>query len=116
LDNREKRFSGAAEPVTALVVSGMNDVLNSQGYTKASWLNRIPRAAWALLAIIAISANVMLGLYMRRGRSMGALILVLPTIISVALLLIADIDAPRGGLIQVEPENLMSLAESLGLK
>jgi hypothetical protein len=47
---------------------------------------------------------------------MGALILVLPTIISVALLLIADIDAPRGGLIQVEPENLMSLAESLGLK
>jgi hypothetical protein len=101
-------------PVTALVVSGMNDVLNSQGYTKASWLNRIPRAAWALLAIIAISANVMLGLYMRRGRSMGALSLVLPTIISVAFLLIADIDAPRGGLIHVEPENLMSLAESLG--
>lgn len=33
-------------PVTALAVSGMNDVLNSQGYTQAAWWNRIPVAAW----------------------------------------------------------------------
>jgi len=30
-------------PVTALTVAGMNDVLNSQGYTQAAWWNRIPR-------------------------------------------------------------------------
>ena len=29
-------------PVVALAVSGMNDVLNSQGYTQAAWWNRIP--------------------------------------------------------------------------
>src|SRR6516162_11626267 len=29
-------------PVAALAVSGMNDVLNSQGYTQAAWGNRIP--------------------------------------------------------------------------
>ena len=29
-------------PVLALAVSGMNDVLNSQGYTQAAWWNRIP--------------------------------------------------------------------------
>jgi len=28
-------------PVIALAVSGMNDVLNSQGYTQAAWWNRI---------------------------------------------------------------------------
>ena len=33
-------------PVMALVVSGMNDVLNSQGYTQAAWCNRIPTSAW----------------------------------------------------------------------
>ena len=33
-------------PVVALAVSGMNDVLNSQGYTQAAWRNRIPTAAW----------------------------------------------------------------------
>src|SRR2546430_17441339 len=31
--------------VVALVISGMNDVLNSQGYTQAAWWNRIPLAA-----------------------------------------------------------------------
>lgn len=33
--------------VEALTVSGMNDVLNSQGYTQAAWWNRIPIGAWA---------------------------------------------------------------------
>ena len=34
----------AAQPtfMVALAVSGMNDVLNSQGYTQAAWWNRIP--------------------------------------------------------------------------
>lgn len=48
-------------PVVALVISGMNDVLNSQGYSQAAQLNRIPSAAWALLASIAIFANMLLG-------------------------------------------------------
>jgi hypothetical protein len=29
-------------PLTALAVAGMNDVLNSQGYTLAAWRNRLP--------------------------------------------------------------------------
>ncbi len=29
-------------PVAALAVAGMNDVLNTQGYTQAAWWNRIP--------------------------------------------------------------------------
>ena len=39
--------------------------------------------------------------------------MVLPLVVSVALLLIADIDAPRHGLIRVSPQNLQSLAKSL---
>jgi hypothetical protein len=38
----------------ALVVNGMNDVLNSQGYTLAAWRNRIPLAAWALMMTIGV--------------------------------------------------------------
>jgi hypothetical protein len=46
------RANAAAQPsaISALAVSGMNDVLNSQGYTQAAWLNRIPTAAWMLMA------------------------------------------------------------------
>src|SRR5580704_8643425 len=53
----------AAQPtcVVALAISGINDVLNSQGYTQASWWNRIPLAAWGLLALIAIYCNFLVG-------------------------------------------------------
>jgi hypothetical protein len=105
--------ASAQTPVTALAVSGMNDVLNSQGYSQAAWLNRIPVAAWGLLGVIAVCANVMLGLSWHRGRAMSLLIGILPAMVSTAVLLIADIDAPRGGLIHVRPVNLISLAASL---
>ena len=48
-------------PTVALAVSGMNDVLNSQGYTQAAWRNRIPGSAWGLMAAIAICCNLLLG-------------------------------------------------------
>src|SRR5690348_4226562 len=47
--------------VEALVVSGMNDVLNSQGYTQAAWWNRIPVAAWGLMGLVAISCSLLFG-------------------------------------------------------
>ena len=102
-----------ATPVVALAVSGMNDVLNSQGYTQAAWWNRIPTAAWALMVAIAVCSNLLVGYDARRPK-MGLQLLVLPLILSIALFLIADIDSPRRGLIHVHPQNLTSLAQSLG--
>jgi hypothetical protein len=98
-------------PMMALAVSGMNDVLNSQGYTQAAWWNRIPLAAWVLLVVIAISCNVLIGYGAHRLSAI--LFTVLPLAISVSFFLIADIDSPRGGLIRVQPQNLVSLAQSL---
>jgi hypothetical protein len=100
-------------PVAALVVSGMNDVLNSQGYTQAAWRNQIPIAAWVLMGIIAACSNEMVGLYVRRIRSHGILLTVFPAIVSVSFYLIADIESPRGGLIHVTPQNLMGVARSM---
>jgi len=109
------RVQAAAQPtlVMALAVSGMNDVLNSQGYTQAAYWNRIPVGAWILMAVIAIGANLLVGYGSRRAESEKILLLVLPVIVSVSFMLIADIDSPRGGLIHVRPQNLESLAESL---
>jgi hypothetical protein len=107
----------AAQPTSmmvALAVSGMNDVLNSQGYTQAAWWNRIPNAAWGLMAVIAICCNLLVGYGSRNVTAQAKLLLVLPFLVSIAFLLIADIDSPRHGLINVIPENLISLAESLG--
>jgi hypothetical protein len=47
-------------PVLALTLAGMNDVLNSQGYTQAAWWNRIPTGAWVNGAV-AIRCSLLVG-------------------------------------------------------
>jgi hypothetical protein len=108
------RKSSAAQPtpVEALAIAGMNDVINSQGYTQAAFWNRIPTAAWFFMAIIALCSNALIGY--RSGKVGPWLLFVLPLIVSFAFVLIADIDAPRHGLIEVRPQNLEVLANSLG--
>ena len=99
--------------LTALTAAGMNDVLNSQSYTQASWWNRIPPAAWLLMGLIALLCNVMLG-YAASGATIRSLLLIiLPLLTAVAFLLIADIDSPRGGLIHVSAQNLVSLSQQI---
>ena len=105
--------AAGAQPnsLLALAVSGMNDVFNSQADTRAAWLNRIPTGAWALMLLIAIFSNLLLGY---RERSSGRLaLLVLPVIASIAFFLIADIDSPYVGVISVVPHNLIATSEAM---
>jgi hypothetical protein len=99
--------------MVALAVTGMNDVLNSPGYTHAAWLNRIPTAAWGLMVTIATCCNLLIGYVTRRREAKAILLLVLPLIVSISFFLIADIDSPRGGIVRVRPQNLASLSQSL---
>lgn len=98
-------------PAVLLVITGMNDVINSQGYTQAAWWNGIPIAAWALMAMIAICCNLLVG-YGARRRDWHVFV-ILPIAVSIAFFLISDIDSPRGGTIHVEPQNLIALSQSL---
>ena len=98
-------------PIRALTVAGMNDVLNSEGYTQAAWWNRIPVAAWCLMFVIALFSNYLLGFGSKKPRPQ--LLMVLPLVVAVAFFLIADIDSPRGGVIRVVPQNLMRLQAGL---
>ena len=99
--------------LTALAAAGMNDVINSQSYTQAAWWNRIPSAAWLLMGVIALLCNVLLG-YAASGATVHSLVLlILPFLLAIAFLLIADIDSPRGGIIHVSAQNLVSLSEQI---
>ncbi|MGA9587928.1 MAG: hypothetical protein WBQ95_21540, partial [Terracidiphilus sp.] len=108
------RGPAEAQPtaVTSLALSGMNDVLNSQGYTTAAWLNRIPVAAWLLMRLIALGSNFLIGYGARRRDTV--LLLIVPIAVSLSFFLVADIDSPREGLISVQPQNLVILSDSLG--
>jgi len=99
--------------IVALVVSGMNDVLNSQGFTEAAWLNRIPHTAWTLMALIAIFCNMLIG-YGESHRGVLPLI-VLPLVVSVSLFLIADMDSPRTGMIRIQPVNLILVSQAMNV-
>jgi len=106
--------SAAAQPTptVALAAGGMNDVLNSQGYTQAAWWNRIPVAAWCLMGAIAICCNILVGFNVRRVESKSFRFFILPLIAAISFFLIADLDDPRGGVIHVKPHNLESLSNS----
>jgi hypothetical protein len=99
-------------PVSALVLSGMNDVINSQGYTQAAWWNRIPTEAWVLMGLISVLCNLMLG-YMTGKLKSRTFLVILPLVVAIAFTLIADIDTPRRGLIHVVPQNLQALEATL---
>jgi hypothetical protein len=90
--------AGSIEPAA----SGMNDVLNAQGYTQAAWWNRIPIAVWMLMFLIAALSNLLLGFGMHGKASVLHF-----------HFLIADIDSPRAGVIRIHPQNLYSVTESL---
>jgi hypothetical protein len=102
-------------PTIALVVSGMNDVINSRGYTQAAWWNRIPSAAWWLMAAIAIGANMLVGFGARNFRHNIGLFMIFPIMIAISFFLIADIDSPRGGVIRIDPRNLIDLKQNMSL-
>ena len=99
--------------VGTLTIAGMNDVLNSQAYTQAAWLNRIPASAWLLMAAIAVIAHLLFGYGVQNAKAERTLLTVLPLVVSISFLLIADIDSPRSGIIRVSPQNLVSLVESV---
>jgi hypothetical protein len=95
----------------ALVVAGMNDVLNRQGYTQAAWWNRIPAGAWCLMSGIAICSCILTGGSSESKK--GVLLGMVPFLVAIAFFFIADIDSPRRGVIHVAPQNLISLSQEL---
>ncbi|WP_109477002.1 hypothetical protein [Paraburkholderia sp. C35] len=101
-------------PIGALVVAGMNDVLNSQDYSEAARINRIPLGAWFLMFVIAMLGCFVQGYGSKGSLRRGLLVTILPVTVALSLALIADIDSPRGGIIHVQPQNLTRLVHSFG--
>jgi hypothetical protein len=99
-------------PVTAPVLAGMNGAINAHGYTQAAFWNWLPVAVWWLMVAIALCSNALCGFRPRNSKAATKLAFVLPFVIAMAFLLIADIDAPRRGLTHARPQNLEALVKS----
>ncbi len=96
-------------PLMGLLVSAMNDLVNSQRTSQAAWLNRIPIAAWAMMLLIAGGNCWLIGYRARRTDWLAFLIV--PVAASVSFFLIADLDSPTGGAIRLHPQNLSAISQ-----
>jgi len=99
--------------VTVLVAAGMNEVIDSGGYTQAAWWNRLPVEAWVLMVVIAMLGNVLVGVAFGKAHGRPVLLLILPLLVSIAFFLIEDIESPRSGVIHVAPQNLLALLATM---
>ena len=69
--------------------------------------------AWLLMALIALLCNALVCYAAKGATARSLLLFIMPLLISTAFLLIADIDSPRGGVIRVTAQNLVSLSEEI---
>lgn len=102
-------FGSAPPPVQGMLISGLNDVMNSEASTQAAFDNRVPLLAWLLIVVIASGCSFLIGL--RARRTDWLVFLVMPIAVSISLFLIADLDSPREGAIRNGPKNLIRLTE-----
>ncbi|MGE6433759.1 hypothetical protein [Shewanella baltica] len=100
-------------PVTSLVIANINEIVLAQQKTFAGWRHQIPLAAWILLVVIAINCNILIGYNARKVNGKLGLLFILPAMVSLSFLMIAEIDAPGKGIIKVTPINLQALADML---
>ena len=63
--------------------------------------------------MIALLCSVMVGYATGGATARSLVLLILPLLLGIAFMLIADIDSPRGGLIHVAAQNMAALSETM---
>lgn len=104
----------APTPVTALFVSSLNDLIDTDAERIEASLNRVPPGVWLIIVVVAAAgtatSSYSSGAYGVRSALSGVL---LPLLISIVLLLIFDLTRGREGTIGVSQQPLIDLQRSL---
>ncbi|GFZ91410.1 hypothetical protein [Dyella caseinilytica] len=101
-------------PIVAIYVQALNDVIDLDSERVAAVLNRIPIDIWVLLALLSSLTSLVVG-YGQRHRSMLATFVPV-LMVAIAVSLIADLDTPASGFIQVSQQSLQSLSAELHMQ
>ena len=96
---------------TSLFVQSLNELIDFDARRRDALDDRIPPAVWATLGVVSILAAFLTGYFERKRFSV--LNMVLPIAVAVVLGLIADLDAPRSGSIEVSQQQMLSLNRTL---
>lgn len=101
--------------ITSLFIQSLNQVIDVHAARlMASLRSRIPAAIWIALYLLAILAMVVMGYDQGlTGSRRSPAIIVLVLAFSAVLTLIADLDRPSKGLLQVSQQSMLELKQSM---
>jgi len=97
------------DPVTALFVSSLNDMIDVTEKRTAALENRIPAMTWAMLLFMGFVSSALVGISVTSRSKL--LLAILPLVVGVVLALILDLDSPRSGFIRVHQNSMTRVAE-----
>lgn len=119
---QDKLWSAAASagsqspdsPVTALFVQAVNEVIDLDAARIAAGRNRIPDTIWITLYALTMFSIAAVGYHfgLSGARSWGETIL-LVLAFSLVILLIADLDRPNSGTVQVSQQPMLDLLSKI---
>ena len=97
----------APSPITALFISSLNDSFDLRDKRIAALQHRIPGELWFMLVFIALLTCLTVGY--SHGRRLFYSMWVPPLAIAIVMMLIADLDTSRKGLIRVRQQSMEML-------
>jgi hypothetical protein len=104
----------AQTPIVAIYAQALNDMIDLDSERVAAVLNRIPTDIWMLLALLSVMTSLVVGYGQRQRSALATFVPVL--MVAIAVSLIADLDSPASGFIQVNQQSLQSLSAELHMQ
>ncbi|MGA2428571.1 MAG: hypothetical protein ABSH13_08715 [Candidatus Acidiferrum sp.] len=97
--------------ITSIFVQSLNDLIDLTEKRLATLENRVPNAVWLLLVLVSILDCLTIGVSERRR--FWFVMVISPLTIAIVMALIADLDAPRTGLIKIGQQSLRRVQQDL---
>jgi len=98
-------------PINSIFLESINETFNWSEKRVAAVENRVPVPIWIMLVLVSMATCLMVGLDMKRR--FWVTILVWPLMICIVMALIADLDSPYSGVIQVSQQSMRRLQQNL---
>jgi hypothetical protein len=100
---------------TGLFVQSVNEVIDLDAERVAANRNQIPDTIWLMLGVVTVFSMVALGYeFGVTGARNWSVTLLLVIVFTTVIVLIADLDQPQAGLLQVSQQPLIDLQNSIG--
>jgi hypothetical protein len=99
----------------SLFTSSLNDLIDTDGKRQAAARNHVPPTVWLLLMVVTVTVCGTTGYATGLGDSgrHALAMLVLPVLLTIVITIIADLDNPHRGLIQVSQQLMVDLRNTL---